>query len=114
MHELSIAMSILEVVEEEADHRGGVRVFGIHLKMGPLAGVVKEALLSSFDLARECTTLADVELLIEDAPLRVFCPTCRAERGAISTQQMCCDVCGTPTPEVVSGRELEIVALEIE
>jgi Zn finger protein HypA/HybF involved in hydrogenase expression len=27
---------------------------------------------------------------------------------------MRCPVCGTPTPEVVGGRELEVVALEIE
>ena len=46
MHELSIAMSIVEMAEEEAAKHGGVQVTAIHLKLGALSGVVKEALLS--------------------------------------------------------------------
>jgi Zn finger protein HypA/HybF involved in hydrogenase expression len=41
MHELSIALGILDVAGEEAQRHGG-RVAAIHLKLGPLAGVVKE------------------------------------------------------------------------
>ena len=43
MHELSIALSILDLAAEEAGRRGG-RVVAVHLKLGPLSGVVKEAL----------------------------------------------------------------------
>ena len=53
MHELSIAMSIVEMAEEESDQRGGARVNAVHLKLGRLAGVVKDALLSSYELACE-------------------------------------------------------------
>ena len=41
MHELSIAMSILDVAEEEAERQGGARVVAVHLKLGPLSGVVQ-------------------------------------------------------------------------
>ena len=51
MHELSIAMSILDVAGEEAQ-RLNAKVIAIRLKLGPLSGVVKEALLSAYDLAR--------------------------------------------------------------
>ncbi len=44
MHELSIAMSIVELAEEEAERRS-VQVNAVHLKLGALSGVVKEALL---------------------------------------------------------------------
>ena len=44
MHELSIALSIVEGVEAEAKARGIPRVVAVHLKHGPLSGVVKEAL----------------------------------------------------------------------
>ena len=47
MHELSIAMGILELTEEESEKRGGVHVDAIHVRLGPLSGVVKEALLSA-------------------------------------------------------------------
>ncbi len=57
MHELSIAMSIVEMAEEEAERHGG-RVAAVHLKLGKLSGVVKEALLSSYEMACEDTPLA--------------------------------------------------------
>ncbi len=50
MHELSIALSILDVAAEEAERQGNARVVAIHLRLGPLSGVVKGALLSAFEL----------------------------------------------------------------
>jgi len=43
MHERSIAMSIIETVREEAERRG-VQVTAVHLRLGALSGVVKDAL----------------------------------------------------------------------
>jgi hydrogenase nickel incorporation protein HypA/HybF len=114
MHELSIALSILDLAEEEAERRGGARVLGIHLKLGPLSGVVKEALLSAFEIARESSPLAEAQLVIEETPVLVHCPTCEATRAAASPRQLCCAECGAPTCQLVSGRELEVVALEIQ
>ena len=45
MHELSIAVSMVEMASEEALRLGAVRVNALHLKLGPLSGVVKDALL---------------------------------------------------------------------
>jgi hydrogenase nickel incorporation protein HypA/HybF len=114
MHELSIAMSILDIAAEESERRGGVRVLGIHLKLGPLSGVVKEALLSAFGLAREGDSLAEAELVIEEVPIALYCPTCQGNRAAVSIQELRCVECGTLTSHVVTGRELEIVAMEIQ
>jgi hydrogenase nickel incorporation protein HypA/HybF len=113
MHELSIALSILDLADEEAKRRGGVRVLGIHLKLGPLSGVVKEALLSAYELARESSATPQAELVIDVVPVQAFCSTCQATRTIASVQHLCCPDCGTATPEVVSGRDLEVVALEI-
>jgi len=113
MHELSIAMSILDVVEEESIRHGEGRVAAIHLKLGPLSGVAKEALLAAFDLAREETPLKECQLLIEEIPIVVYCPVCKTERSVVSIQNMCCAVCASPTPEVLAGRELEVSAMEL-
>ena len=112
MHELSIALSLLDVASEEAE-RLGARVLGIRLRLGPLSGVVKEALASAYELAREGTAFADARLVIEEVPVVVYCPACRREQPAPSVQQLSCPDCGGPTPQVVSGRELEIVGLEV-
>jgi hydrogenase nickel incorporation protein HypA/HybF len=114
MHELSVALSILDVAAEEAERHGSARVVAIHLRLGPLSGVVKEALLSAYELAREGSPLAQARLLVEEVPVVAYCPTCVAERPVVSILELCCSACATPTPEVVRGRELEIVALELE
>jgi hydrogenase nickel incorporation protein HypA/HybF len=112
MHELSIALSLLDLVEEEAAARG-CRVAAIQLRLGPLSGVVREALASAFEMAREGTPMADAELIVEEVPVVVSCPSCAAERTPVSAFELRCPDCGTPTPDVLSGRELEVVALEI-
>ena len=114
MHELSIAMSIVELAQEEAERRGGVQVTAVHLKLGTLSGVVKEALLASYQMACEDTELKDSRLVIEEVPVVVFCPSCRAQRPLRSVQLFCCSECGTPTAEIMQGKELEVVALEIQ
>ncbi|HEY1658781.1 MAG TPA: hydrogenase maturation nickel metallochaperone HypA [Candidatus Sulfotelmatobacter sp.] len=113
MHELSIAMSIIELAEEESERRGA-QVTAVHLKLGELSGVVKDALLGSFELACEQSSLRKARLVVEDIPIRIFCPKCDAQRPITSIQLFRCAVCGTPSAEVVQGRELEVIALEIE
>jgi hydrogenase nickel incorporation protein HypA/HybF len=114
MHELSIAMSIVEMAEEEADHRGGLRVNAVHLKLGALAGVVKEALLSSYELACEGTGLQGSRLVIDEIPVVVNCPRCLGPRTVDSIQCFVCPECKGPVSEVIQGRELQVFALEIE
>src|SRR5262249_35388115 len=89
MHELSIAMSIVEMAEEEAQRHGG-HVSAIHLKIGALAGVVKEALVSSFEMACADTALEGSRLVIEEVPIVAFCSHCLTNRTLASAQWICC------------------------
>ena len=112
MHELSIAMSIVEMAQEEAAQRC-CQIEAVHLKLGALSGVVKDALLSSYEIASNDTPLMGSRLIIEEVPVVVFCHVCQAERALSSIQLFCCDECGAPTSEIVHGKELEVVALEM-
>jgi hydrogenase nickel incorporation protein HypA/HybF len=114
MHELSIAMSIVEMAEEEIQKRGDVAVTAVHLKLGALSGVVKEALMSAYEMACEGSRLQGSRLVIEAVPAAILCPSCQAQRAISSVQLFCCAECGTPSGEIVQGKELEVVALEIE
>ena len=114
MHELSIAMSILDVVEEEMQNHPGSQLEAIHVRLGPLSGVIKNSLLSAYELAREQTPFARSRLIFEDVPIAVFCARCQGERPVHSMQHFCCAECGTPATEVLRGRELQLAALELE
>ncbi len=113
MHELSIAISILEIAEEESQRRNNAPIAAIHLKLGPLAGVIKAALCSAYEMAVEMSPFKNCKLIIEDVPIVVYCPKCQKECPVVSIQEICCNVCGTPTPQILRGRELEVFAMEI-
>ena len=113
MHELSIAMSIVDAALDEASHRK-VQVSAVHLRLGALSGVVKDALLFSYEIACQGTPLEGSKLLIEEVPVAVFCPACQNKRVLESVQWFACPECGTPTGEVLQGKELEVFALEVE
>jgi hydrogenase nickel incorporation protein HypA/HybF len=114
MHELSIALSLIDSATEEAERRGGARVTALHLRLGPLSGVVKDALLFSYEVACNGTPLEGSRLVIEDVPVVIHCRECQKDQQLESIQRFCCPVCGTLSAEVVQGRELEFVAMEIE
>jgi hydrogenase nickel incorporation protein HypA/HybF len=114
MHELSIAMSIVDLAQEEADRRGGVQIKAVHLRLGLLSGVVKDALLASYEMACEDTPLQGSRLVVEEVPVLVFCRQCDAQRSPHSLQLFCCSECGIPTGEIVQGKELLVVGLEVE
>lgn len=114
MHELSVALSLVDLVVVEAGKHGATQVERIHMQLGPLSGVVKEALLSAFDIARATSPItAMAELRIEETALRVYCPVCEDAQTLASPQCLCCPRCGTPTPKVVGGQELDVVSLEV-
>jgi hydrogenase nickel incorporation protein HypA/HybF len=113
MHELSIAMSLVEAAEEEAAKHGAAGVEAVHLRLGVLSGVAKEALLFSYEIATDGTALAGSRLVIEDWPVVVFCAQCQGRRPVRSLQHFCCETCDTPATEVLQGRELEVIGLEI-
>ena len=114
MHELSIAMSIVEMAEEEVESRGCGPVRAVHMKLGALSGVVREALLSSWELAREGTDLQGTRLEIEVVPIVAYCARCDGPRPVESPQWMACSECRTPVWQVLHGRELQVTALEMQ
>ena len=105
-------MGIVDAALDEAQRRG-VEVSAVHLRLGALSGVVKDALLFSYEVACQDTPLEGSQLIVEDVPVIVFCPKCQAERELPSVQLFACPECGLPTMDVRHGRELEVFALEV-
>lgn len=113
MHELSIALSILELAEEESARLGG-HVAAVHVRVGRLSGIVTHALMASYEMACEDTVLAGSRLVIEDVPVVAHCAVCDTRVAVRSIQDMCCERCGTPASDIVEGRELLVTGLEMD
>jgi hydrogenase nickel incorporation protein HypA/HybF len=52
-------------------------------------------------------------LVIEEVPVVAYCPGCLVRRTLASIQYFACPECEKPVSEILEGRELQVVALEI-
>jgi hydrogenase nickel incorporation protein HypA/HybF len=113
MHELSIALSIVDGVLEEARARSLAQVSAVHVRVGRLSGVDKDALQFSYGVASQDTVLASSHLLVEDVDVVIFCADCGAERQTAAFPLLVCAQCGAVAERLVRGDELEITAVEV-
>ncbi|MFD8614820.1 hydrogenase maturation nickel metallochaperone HypA [Streptomyces sp. NPDC059631] len=108
MHELSIAMAVVEQVQEAAAEHGHDAASSVSLRLGELAGVVPEALRFSFGLAAVGTVLEGARLCIEQVPGRARCASCDTEWATGVPPSLWCPRCRGSAADLVSGRELQI------
>ena len=80
VHELSIAVNLVEIATEQIERLALGPVEAVHLRLGRLSGVVPDALLFSFDVATQGSALEGARLVIQTMPIVVRCPRCDAER----------------------------------
>lgn len=113
MHELSIALSIVDIATEAVEKNGGGNVEALYLKLGQLSGVVKDALLFSWEMACAGTPIEGARLIIEEVPAVFHCPSCDEERVLDSISHFACAVCNEPAPMIFGGKELQLTAMEI-
>jgi hydrogenase nickel incorporation protein HypA/HybF len=114
MHELSIALNMVDIAAETARKNGGGRVETLYMKLGMLSGVAKDALLFSWQLA--CADVAALEgsrLVIEEIPVVVRCSACQRDGRLKTINRLVCPACQSSVSTIVKGKELEITALEI-
>ncbi|MFQ5632776.1 MAG: hydrogenase maturation nickel metallochaperone HypA, partial [bacterium] len=79
MHEMSIAQSIVEIVEETLQGEVNPKVSKVFVKIGELVAVVPESLDFCYTVITEGTPLANSKLIIEEVPVTVRCNGCGKE-----------------------------------
>ncbi|GAA3039221.1 hydrogenase maturation nickel metallochaperone HypA/HybF [Streptomyces glomeratus] len=115
MHEMSIALAVIGQVEEAAGRAGDITaVREVRLQVGELAGVVPEALSFCFELACAGTVLEGAELVTDFVPGRARCAPCAHEWAVGMPPLLSCPRCDGGSTDLLSGRELQIVAVRWE
>ncbi len=114
MHELSLMESALRIATEHAGASGATRILSLTLRVGALSGVVPEALEFAFDVLREGTAADGATLHIQQEPIRARCPCSPEELFETSGPVCLCPRCSEPTADIISGREMDLVSMEVE
>ena len=113
MHEMSLAMNVMERVERcLADFAPGAKVARITLEVGRLRAVVPEALRFSFQVVSQETPAEGAQLIINEIPVRVRCEPCNTEWNLEQVKFLCPD-CDGPV-RTLTGKELLLRSIEVE
>jgi hydrogenase nickel incorporation protein HypA/HybF len=113
MHEMGIALQIIEIATASIPpEMRSARVERVNLKVGKLAAVVPDSLRFCYEIASKDTLLAGAELRIEETPVVARCKDC-GERWTIAEPVFNCPACRSGALEILSGRELDIVSIEV-
>jgi len=108
MHELGLAM---EVVDSVAERAGGARVKRVVLEVGALTAVLPDSLRFCFDLTTEGTSIEGATLDIRRTPGRARCRACEAELVLERPFGQC--ACGGSDLDWLAGDELRIIEVEL-
>ncbi|MFE2281188.1 hydrogenase maturation nickel metallochaperone HypA [Streptomyces sp. NPDC059454] len=108
MHEMSVALSVVDQVEQAARSGGVQGVRRVAVEIGELAGVVPDALAFCFELACAGTLLEGAELVTRFVPGRASCAPCGRTWDTGMPPDMICAACRGGAGELLSGRELRI------
>ncbi len=113
MHEMSLAINIVELVSAKAQAAGGQRVTSVELEAGKLSGVMIEALVFCFEAATCNTPAEGARLEVREVEGRGRCLGC-GHAFALDSLLAQCPQCGGYAVEIVQGKELKVVALTID
>jgi hydrogenase nickel incorporation protein HypA/HybF len=108
MHEMAITQSVVDAV---CEHAAGRRVQSVKVEVGALCAVVPDSMQFCFELATEGTVADGARLDLDVRPGAAHCRTCDARFELHDLILLC--PCGSADVDVVAGRELRILSMEV-
>jgi hydrogenase nickel incorporation protein HypA/HybF len=112
MHELSIALGIVKIAEQERRKAGAKVVESIELAIGTLSGIELDSLDFAWPIAVKDTVLEHSERKVEIIAGWAKCLECATE---FPLQQVFdnCPKCQGYFKDIIRGQELRVKALEV-
>jgi len=111
VHEFSLAVDVLGIINEAVGPNKDVRT--VHLTLGPLSGILPDALRFCFTELAKGEGYGPLELEICEVPARMHCRDCALDyEGTDFTQS--CPRCQSLNRDILSGREFTVDWVELE
>ncbi|MCV7300174.1 hydrogenase maturation nickel metallochaperone HypA [Mycobacterium barrassiae] len=108
MHEMALTQSVVDAV---CEHAAGRRVHSVRLEVGALCAVVPDAMTFCFELATEGTVAAGASLEVDMRPGEARCRSCGTSFELNDLILLC--PCGSADVDVIAGRDLKILSMEV-
>jgi hydrogenase nickel incorporation protein HypA/HybF len=105
---MAITQSVVDAV---CEHAAGRRVHSVRLEVGALCAVVPDSMQFCFELATQGTVADGARLDVDLTPGTAHCRTCDLEFELPDLILLC--RCGSADVEVMTGRDLRILSMEV-
>lgn len=106
MHEMSVAIALLEQVEDVARESGARRIVGVSLRVGVLEHVMPDALTLAWLAVAEEGIAAGAALEIEEQAAVLRCRGCGTRFTPPMLADLTCPDCHRADADVVAGRDV--------
>ena len=113
MHEMSIALSIIDAVIARAEQENSQKVNQVELEVGSVSGVLPESLKFCFSAAAKNTIVEGADLTIHEKEPLCRCDACGNHFQATDFIAKCVN-CGSLKTTIISGRELLIKSITLD
>ncbi|MDV7186223.1 hydrogenase maturation nickel metallochaperone HypA [Lutibacter sp. TH_r2] len=112
MHELSIAMDIVRITEDETSKANATEAIKIELEVGVLSGIELDALKFVWPSAVKDSVLEKAELEIIEILGKGKCKDCNTEFDMENIFDVC-PKCSSNFKDIIQGKELRVKTLEV-
>lgn len=112
MHEMSIALNIVDLASDYAKREAASVIERIDIDVGTLSGVLVDSLSFCFDAASKNTLAENAKLVINTIPAKGQCKECDNQFTVQQWPSPCPD-CGSYFIAVSSGKELKVKSITI-
>ncbi len=113
MHEMSLAMNIIDLTSARARQEGSEKILAVELEVGTMAGVMVESLEFCFEAASKNTLAAGAQLTIHSVEAQGQCPMCKAH-FAVQSMTDGCPECGEMMIHISGGRDLKVRSITLD
>jgi hydrogenase nickel incorporation protein HypA/HybF len=113
MHEMGIAIQIIDIAKSSIPKNlDGVPIERVNIAVGKMSAIVPSSLKFCFDIATKQTPLEGATLHIEELPVTLQCKNCN-NKWTADQPMFVCEKCEHTEVEMLSGRELDILSIEL-
>jgi len=113
MHELSLALEVIELAKREAEKNGVLTIFEMEIEVGDLSGVEAETFQSALELIVKNTLLEHTRIKLNRQPAFGRCNSCD-KVFEMNERMATCPACHCFPSEISGGQAFRVVSILAE
>lgn len=113
MHELSLALEVIELASREAEKNGVSAVLEMEIEVGDLSGVEAETFQSALEMIVKDTLLENTLIQIKRTPAIGTCSSCNTE-FEMKERMAACPDCHSFPSMIAGGQDFRVLSILAE